>query len=231
LRAADQIREGSATRFAIRGCTHWTEVPWTAEELARIGVDARVVPLASPLAPNQLAPLPARFTVMTYLPEQRWEFYGGPNVLRLAREMPDVQFVVLASSPDSEWCRRESAPANMAMLGFRDDVSRLYDETTVLVRMTQHDGLSFMVLEALAHGRHVVWSYPLGPLVATRSYGELHAEIMRLRTLHQEGRLEINREGAAWVRQEYAPAVVAAGIREEISDVISKSWWGTYGRR
>ena len=39
------------------------------------------------------------------------------------------------------------------------DMIKFYNRTSVLLRLTEHDGLSNMVMESLAMNRHVVWTY------------------------------------------------------------------------
>jgi len=52
-----------------------------------------------------------------------------------------------------------------------------------------------MVLEALGHGRHVLWSYPFPGCLQTTSVAEARDEIFRLYTLHQQKQLQINWAG------------------------------------
>ena len=39
-------------------------------------------------------------------------------------------------------------------------MNKVYENTTVLLRIVEHDGQSLMVREALARGRQVIWSEP-----------------------------------------------------------------------
>ena len=44
-------------------------------------------------------------------------------------------------------------------IDYNMDMIPFYNRTSVLLRLTEHDGLSNMVMESLAMNRHVVWTY------------------------------------------------------------------------
>ncbi|UCH79371.1 MAG: glycosyltransferase, partial [Candidatus Coatesbacteria bacterium] len=101
-----------------------------------------------------LEELPARFGLLTYMPDRRRDFYGWPVVRRIAEQLPEVEIVAAGGAAEP------GAPSNVRFTGLVDGaaMARLYRETSALVRPTSHDGLSQMVLEALLRGRQVVWS-------------------------------------------------------------------------
>jgi hypothetical protein len=74
-----------------------------------------------------------------------------------------------------------------------------------LWRPTRHDGLSFTVLEALAHGRHVIWSYPLTGALLARDAATSRAELERLFDLHETNALDVNSLGAEFVACNFSP--------------------------
>jgi hypothetical protein len=220
LLATQDIQKGLSSDSLIQYCSHWVEVSWIAEELARIGIPAHVVPLTSTEFPHKISPLPGIFTVLAYLPEYRNDFYGADLIFLLAHEFPELKFLVVASTVDSVWVKGKDVPPNMSFLGHPDDIGNIYDMSMVLVRVTGHDGLSFMVLEAMAHGRYVIWNHALGPVLVSMNYEQLSAEIRKLVDLHQAGRLNVNHAGFAWVEQEYNPQRIANNFREEMLQVI-----------
>ena len=221
LNAARHVAAGRKLGAQARYCRHWAITPGLAEELRALGLNPAVVPLSSTVFPSELPPLPERFTALAYLPERRPQFYGSEAVRSLALEHPTVRFLVMASSPTSTWIKDPPWPPNVEFLGRVQDIRKVYQETTVLVRVTRHDGLSFMVLESLAHGRHVIWSYPIGPVRATKTESEVGAEFRRLVRMHAAGELGLNREGAAWVRTELDPQKIAADIRRRFQEIWS----------
>jgi glycosyltransferase involved in cell wall biosynthesis len=208
---------GRLSARLVRRPVHWAEAPWTAEELRPLGIEADVVPLAPARLP-EAAPLPADFTVLSYLAEPRPDFYGRAAVLDLARALPEAH-VLIAGSEGRGW----EAPANVEFLGWQREMAPIYVRSSVLVRLPMHDGLSFMVLEALAAGRHVIWNHPLvGVLEAPDARAAGH-QLGVLLEAHRAGSLRQNEVGAAFVRQHHAPVQIRSQILSRFQALIAQS--------
>ena len=219
-----QMREWRAQggRFAkllLEKVAHWAEVDWTAAELADLGVVARIVPLVPANLATTVAELPDKFVALSYLPSQKAQLYGEADLLKLAREYPEVTFLAVASDPTA---RPADWPENLISVGWVNDMAELYAEITVLIRLTEHDGLSFMVLEALAHGRQVIWSYPLPGVRSVNGYQELSQVVSELYQLHLAGKLQLNQVGRELVLRDYQPEVVWQKIEAGIKEVLGR---------
>jgi hypothetical protein len=203
------------SKILLQKAEHWAEVDWTAVELTNLGVKALIVPLTPADFPEQVPDLPEKFVALTYLPPQKAEFYGEEQILHLAREFSEVTFLIVGSEPTQ---RPASWPPNMVSVGWVDEMSRFYPEITVLIRMTRYDGLSFMVLEALARGRHVIWSRKLSGVRQAGDYHSLRQEFKELYEHYKNGRLIVNVKGRSQVELHYTPekvwAKIAAGFHE-----------------
>jgi hypothetical protein len=77
-----------------------------------------------------------------------------------------------------------------------------------------------MVLEALAHGRYVIWSYPIGPHGAVRELGVAKRRLAELLSLHERGELRSNAAGEQWVRRNFEPGMVFARVRREFRALL-----------
>ena len=110
--------------------------------------------MSPPRIPDHVPDLPPRFTVLAYALDDRDELYGLDFILELARRRPDIQFLLLAATPT------DALPENVTSLGWVDDIHPIMSQATVYVRPTSHDGFSYLVLEALATGRYVLWTTP-----------------------------------------------------------------------
>lgn len=219
LEMKDWLRKGH--RFSpvlLRHSYHWAEVDWTADELQELGIRAQVVPLTPASFPAEVKELPSKFVVLCYLPPEREAFYGGVEMIQLARQFPEIVFLAVAASPTvshPDW------PENIIPVGWVDDMEELYPEITVLVRFTEHDGLSFMVLEALAHGRYVVWSYPFEGVRKATDYAQLMGSICELYQDFKAGKLSLNQAGRSFVSEHYRPETVWQQIYQGINGVLS----------
>ena len=178
---------------------HLVTAPWHVPELAALGLASEFAPMPYSLPMTDPAPLPARFSVLTYLPPRRFAFYGGDLIFEVARRLPDIHVRVLgapAAAPDT--------PVNVEYPGWVVDVAPVFAASSVVVRIPEHDGIGGTVLEGLAHARHVLYTYPLPHAeLIPREVEALQAAIDRLRHAHDEGPVEANLAGRAWVLQEH----------------------------
>jgi hypothetical protein len=195
---------------------HWVEVPWTGSELTSLGVAAEVVPLTSARLPSTVAPMPSRFTVLTYLPSARPEFYGRATVFRLAERLPGIRFLVAGSSR-----MRERIPANVEMIGWQQDMEPIYAESTVLIRQPEHDGLSFMVLESLAAGRYVIWNHEIDGVTHAASQDEAFDALTSLLERHERGELGTNELGRAAVARSYSIERIRSDILGRFEAILA----------
>jgi hypothetical protein len=122
------------------------------QELISLNVSSTVLPLVKLKFINKIPPLPQKFSVLAYLPEKRWDYYNGDIILQLAEKMPAVDFHIVASG------RKDNKLKNVFTHGFIEDMKPFYERCSALIRLTVHDGLPKMVLEALSYGRHVLWN-------------------------------------------------------------------------
>ncbi len=186
-RAAGPILNAVVTR-------HLAVAPHLVSELRSVGIYAKHHPQGMPSFENvTVPPLPLAPCALAMLRPDRFEFYGGVDVLQMARASPNIRWLIIAHDG-------KDLPhlPNVEYLGHVDDMDTIYQQVTVLVRLTKHDGLPIMMLEALARGRHVVWSYPM-PFCRLARTAESALREVRAAIASQS----LNLEGAAYVRKEY----------------------------
>jgi hypothetical protein len=186
----------------IAGRTHWAIAPWLTEEIHGLGLPCEHVPLFwLPTVPEPVT-LPGQFCVGTYMPAvSRKELYGLDRILEAARRLPHIPFELIGLIEGEI----KDPPPNLRILGRSNDMPAFYRRSTVYWRPVSHDGLSFNALEALAHGRHVIWSYPFPHCIRTSNVETDVAELQRLFTLHQANNLPLNQAGMDFMAERFAP--------------------------
>jgi hypothetical protein len=189
------------------------EATWTIEELRTLGIEAKLAPLPPRLAPSEVSPLPSTFTVLFYLPKMRGDFYGRREYERLMRAFADrnIRFCLVGGGD----CYAPPG-VDFRRLGWRTTLEGVYPDTTVLVRFTARDGLSLMTLEALAHGRHVLWTQAFPFVRRVRTYNELEAELSELLDAHERGELAAQGDAAQYIAQTYSA--------RRCIDTIAQAW-------
>ena len=85
------------------------------QELKQIGIKANFMPIINPMSISQnIKPLPEKFSVLAYLPDNRHEFYGSKYIYQLACEYEKINFYIVAGN-GGQYPRRD----NMIYLGFQ----------------------------------------------------------------------------------------------------------------
>ena len=137
--------------------THnWAVAPWLVDELKERGIQSQELPIL-PIREPRLMALPKSPVVLTYQPKGSESLYGYDDLLKVAGAFPHITFNVL---------QRSGVPPlkNITFLGTipHEQMPGIYADTSLILRLTRHDGLSLSVLEGLSFGRQVIWTYPIG---------------------------------------------------------------------
>lgn len=162
LRTQQMLDRGvNARRFhrAVQSMTHIAGSSGLSAELAEMGVDSQVAwfPALTLRRPTTLPEYPDQFTVLSYVPDARHEFYCGELLLGLARARPDIHVRIVGGEGD--WA--ESVPSNVEFCGWVEDMGEQYARSTLVVRLAAHDALGATAIEGLLYGRFVCYSSPL----------------------------------------------------------------------
>jgi hypothetical protein len=212
------VAEGKAAPWIVDQIHHWADSDWLLEEVHALGLRCDLVPLPSPLVPERPTPLPPEFSVLVYTPDtESSRLYGLDRILEVATSLPHIRFELVGLRSG----QIPSPPPNMRVQGMLPNLAEVFPRTSVLWRPARHDGLSFMVMEALGHGRHVLWTYPFPGCVSVKDSADARTEIVRLHSLHQQGRLEINCAGVRGLQQNgYMPAQLKGTIRARLEAIL-----------
>lgn len=192
--AIDEHRRGRLSPRIAGKPQHWCDAPWLVEELRTAGIVSEYVPLPIPIVEAPPPPLPGTFRVLLYYPVDGFdrEVFDIETMLRLPAAFPDVHFTLI---PSPGGTLPGPLPANLEARGWVDDMEALYGETTALVRLTSHDGQSFMAAEALSRGRYVIWTHPMPGATRAEGFEAVAAALGDLVARHRAGKLGLNVDG------------------------------------
>ncbi len=95
-------------------------------------------------------------TLLIYLPSSRYEFYRQDLMREVVKANSDLRFFVVADEQHS--LRRFP---NVRSLGWVDGLSTVWNQVGAMVRVTEHDGFSRSVVEALYMGKYVIHNHRL----------------------------------------------------------------------
>lgn len=200
--ALNEAKAGRVSRRIVENAIHWADAPWLVDELATIGVTSEEVALPVPGLPIEPPPLPDRFRVLLYCPVDSFdrEVFDIDTLLRLPAEFPGIPFVLIPSPAETF---PGPLPPNLECRGWVEDIDTLYKDISLYVRLTSHDGVSFMVLECLARGRQVIWPFAMPGVIQYSGFEAVATVIRDLATGHAAGTLALNETGRAHVMEHY----------------------------
>lgn len=215
LYARGVVEAGRAAPALLDNVQHWSGAPWLSDELAGLGVTAPWLPHSWVESVAWAPELPAGpFTVVAYLPERRTAFYGAAVVRDVALALPDARMLVVGTS------RLAGAPPNVHCLAWVEQMEEVYKQSHALLRMPDHDGLSFMVQEALALGRYAVWPYPFPGAILVRDASQAIAALRSLQARHEAGALPRNEAGAAETRERFGRERIRTDLRAALLKAV-----------
>jgi hypothetical protein len=217
--AREQYSAGKMEAWISRK-VHWAVSPWLAEEVRSLGLRCEWVQASFVEPAPEVAPLPEKFSVLVYVPDQaKSKLYGWDQILEVARALSSVEFNLVGLQQGETL----QAPPNVKMHGWARDLTPYLQRATVLWRPVEHDGLSFMVLEALAQGRHVLYSYPFRGCVEAKTVAEAKRELKRLQDLHEAKVLSVNELGLRTVVNHFSPQKVRGELLRRWEEIILRS--------
>jgi hypothetical protein len=213
----EALRSGSRqSKRDAKGIVHWADAPWLVEELRTIGVEAKLMPL---FVSSRAAALPfprGPFTVLIYLPDSRFDFYNGRMLMEVATSLPTVRFLVVGGKGVAV-----QRPDNVRFVGWVENMTPIYEQIHVLVRMPQHDGFSFMVAEALRHERYVIWNHKYPHVIKASTHAEVQNHLSHLKAVNDSGGLRPNQRGREYVLEQYSEAVSVRRISDGFKSIAA----------
>lgn len=181
-------------------CEDYAVAPWLKDELNEIGIHSEEIPIVPLDIDYECDEMPKNHRILTYIPKHRAEFYNYELMKQLAAELPEVKFYVVGNDGADD----KSKLQNIEYMGWldREHMQALIRKSTVLFRYPQHDGLSRMVIEALAAGRRVVYKYhyPYVIMPASDKYEDILAALESI--LEEEP--SVDYEASAYIKSEFS---------------------------
>ncbi|MBE0572442.1 MAG: hypothetical protein IH618_12935 [Ignavibacteriaceae bacterium] len=177
-------------------------------ELQQYRVESTIFPLTKLKFVDDIPPLPEKFSVLSYVPKNRWDFYHGDLITELSIKMPDVDFHILAAG-------KNSGRTNLFFYDFIHDTIPFYKKCSVLLRFTVHDGLPKMVLEALSNGRQVLWNETFPHCFAVNNLDEC-VEILNKLKLN----CPLNTEGKKFVQDSFNESKIIGSYYQLCKNIL-----------
>lgn len=217
LKAIDNYKRKSANPKFISKVKHFSEAPWLIEELKEVGIEAKQLYFTTFEERNSIkrSKLPDNFTILTYLGNNRADFYGLKHIIALAEALPDVLINVVGENR-----LNQQLPNNIHMLGWVNDMEQLYNDSVVFIRMTKHDGFPNSVIEALSHGMYVCWNNKYLHTIHTPTSESLIKAVSKLKKDFSRNELNLNVAGQDFVEKEFDSKKVLSNLVKTFTQLL-----------
>ncbi|MBA7607176.1 hypothetical protein ES703_14334 [subsurface metagenome] len=189
-----------AKRKLLKSCCGNTSVRLAVSdrlqgELAKHDIDAKVLGHITDKVLAACEHLPDVPGVLSYWTDNGASFFNCSLIFDLARCFPRIRFRIVGTAGNGL-----DAPPNVEFYGWLEDMSEVFRQTTVYIRIVPHDGSPMMVPESLARGKYVIYSLPFPHCEQGRTLDEVKAKLEELLE-----KREPNFAGAEFVRKKINP--------------------------
>jgi hypothetical protein len=160
---------------------------WLVDELQTVGIQAFYFPISTintKILKTLDTKIEKEIDFLSYVPSFRFSFYGGNILINLARIFPKYSFAIIMPDIAKNEKLPKSPFSNLVFypkLSF-EQMHVIYQKSKCYIRLTEHDGLSLSVLEALYYELQVIWTYnfPYVNQVTLNDSNGLKATIIRI---------------------------------------------------
>ena len=156
LLAMQRFKNKTIKRDYIDHAANFVDSIWLKEEVESVQLSTEFVYFKS----VEVFPSIEKYdkiAVATYIAQNRQEFYGLNRVIALAKQFPEIEFNIFGMDVSEI-----ELPSNARLHGWVQGAvfKKAIKETPIFLRLTDHDGFSVAVIEALSYGAEVLMSLP-----------------------------------------------------------------------
>ena len=178
---------------------HYCEIDWIEKELLKIGIVANICDIVRLENDYQIKDdNDASNTViaLSYIGKNREDFYGIENILNLAKIYTEIEFRICGTDGENI-----IAPPNVLFLGWIDDMRKEFKKCSIFLRLVEHDGLAFSVVEALSFKKWVIYSQSFEYTYSYNNFDELVKCFQKV--MNNINNKELNKNGKKYVLKRY----------------------------
>jgi hypothetical protein len=216
LNALKHQQEGNIYRAYLDYATHWVDASWLKDEVEQLGVKAELVQFKK-VEPVVLTKGFLELELITYIPEARKGFYGLDQIIELAYAFPQLKFHLFGMNKGNH-----TLPSNVHCHGWTSEKEFLdkMRQCAVFIRLTEHDGNSLSVIQALNKGCEVVWNYPAPHVHYTANPSQNKKALQEALEQVSLRNLTPNTDNHTYVQNVYSEPVIRMNYIKKVLEVI-----------
>lgn len=158
---------------------HLAYAPNLQNELKTLGIDSQVFTIV-PKLKLEPADMPKNHAILLSIPDDKpglAEFYGYETMIKVIKEFPELEFVVVRSSHPEKYPYKNVR--HMGVLTW-EEMEKVYDNISIVIRYPDHDGLSLLLMESTIKGKYMLYRYELPYTVYVSSFEDICIALRKL---------------------------------------------------
>ncbi len=217
LLAKERFLSGTIYDQYIQKAHHFSDAPWLLNELSGILPNAEQIDFKN-IELKEIKDPFLTSQVLTYIPDNKEDFYGMSWVIEAAKKFPLVTFYIMGNSG-----KNSEKLKNLVFLGWinSDEAAKLYENSPIFLRLTKHDGNALSVAQALSVGAEVIWTYPHEKTHLAENQIDFDKKMEELISKYNVS-LARNHQNIQYVKEHYNKEVVMKNLINKIHEVASK---------
>jgi glycosyltransferase involved in cell wall biosynthesis len=215
LLAVERYKTNTIDKKYIDYASHFTDAEWLREELKNFISDVQLLPFKYVQLDQNTIPYSA-IAVLTYMGKGKEVFYGLEELIEAANSYPSIDFHVIGTKGNNF-----NYPTNIIFHGWVEssEVLQMMCKIPIFVRLTKHDGNALSVVEALACGCEVIWSYPGKNSHNAKSALELIEKLSFLKTKIEKRAFLPNEENFNYIQNTYNKKTIINNYIKAIHEI------------
>lgn len=218
LLAMERFKKGTIERKYIDYASNFVDSEWLFDEVKSLKVPVEYLYFKSATV-QACTEKYESISVVSYVAESRQEFYGMQKIAEIAKVFPSIDFH-LYGLKNAEF----PTTSNVHFHGWvtPETFAKRLKETPIFLRLTDHDGFSVSVIEALAYGCEVIMSLPFELThLATSTDEAIEKMLSVISTIEARG-MAPNQAVIEAVKLRFNPEILAKNYIQKLKEIAGK---------
>jgi len=218
LLALERSKNGTIDRKYIDYAVNFTDSLLLQEELRSINVPVELLNFKS-IKTQTLTQSFSRISVISYVPEARQTFYGMKKIIAVAKQFPLIDFH-LYGLKTSDF----PIPSNIQLHGWveSEKFSAELKTNPIFLRLTDHDGFSVSVIEALSYGCEVIATIPFELCHFAKDEAAIIEQTSLVINKLEQRNLARNNDSIEAMNKKFNPSVIFPNYSQKLKEIAGK---------
>lgn len=211
-----ELMSGKLSKKEVAYCAkvdlHLADGDFLSGELADQGIKSSVAYIVPSLR-VEASHMPKEHGVLLNIPDARLDFYNYPLLLDVVRSFPNLKFIVVRSEQPELY---EEPNIDFRGKVASEEMARIYDDVSIILRFPEHDSLSLASMEGIARGKWIISRFPFPTSIQVADFGEIESTLRDLTEVPPV----INQAGIEYYNSHFTPAEAGDMLLEKLDGIF-----------